>query len=411
MRPPSSSSFRAATRARLLLTRLTGAPLRRHVCVSASRLLLSDGGGGGTSQDLDLDLDEYMRSARAALADPSRAKVVPDCLSPTPSHLLRLSLAGHTPDSLPPDDEGRMPLGHHMVYFPPQIPQALLMPDGTDADHCPGYPFVRRMWAGGSIAFSPDWEEDFRLDGRKAVCVETVGEPVLKPGTGSGEDKVFVDVRRQYGLLSRDGTLPTSSSGGEGGGSGNGVVIDETRRLVFLKERPHTSQTHTQPTPDGTATQNGNTGSVKGLIEKGPSERREADFGFSLKPDAKLLFHFSALTFNAHAIHLDTNYAKNIEGHKDLLVHGPLTLVLMLTALNQIKQQEGVGVVRSIDYRNLAPLYVGDEIRVCVKKQSNTKGGGGENEKKNRWNVWIEGPGGRLAVKGTAVTVATSRGE
>ncbi|MEN8161277.1 MAG: acyl dehydratase [Myxococcota bacterium] len=35
------------------------------------------------------------------------------------------------------------------------------------------------------------------------------------------------------------------------------------------------------------------------------------------------LFQFSAATFNPHRIHYDRDYAK-VEGHEDILVHGPL---------------------------------------------------------------------------------------
>jgi hydroxyacyl-ACP dehydratase HTD2-like protein with hotdog domain len=35
------------------------------------------------------------------------------------------------------------------------------------------------------------------------------------------------------------------------------------------------------------------------------------------------LFQFSAATFNPHRIHYDRAYAK-VEGHEDILVHGPL---------------------------------------------------------------------------------------
>ncbi|RMZ76023.1 hypothetical protein DV738_g5147, partial [Chaetothyriales sp. CBS 135597] len=42
-------------------------------------------------------------------------------------------------------------------------------------------------------------------------------------------------------------------------------------------------------------------------------------------PDAALLFRFSALTLNAHAIHLDRQYTRQAYGLPDLVVHGPLT--------------------------------------------------------------------------------------
>lgn len=103
-------------------------------------------------------------------------------------------------------------------------------------------------------------------------------------------------------------------------------------------------------------------------------------------PSPRHLFYFSALTLNAHSIHLDRAYARSTDGHGDLLVHGPLTLVLMLGALR--------GRVARIAYRNYAPLYANDEMTLCVREAGAGAG---------PWDVWVEGPGGGLAVRGTAV--------
>lgn len=80
-----------------------------------------------------------------------------------------------------------------------------------------------------------------------------------------------------------------------------------------------------------------------------------------------------------------------MEGHRNLLVHGPLTLVLMLSVL---RSQLGNGErVKELDYRNLAPLYADEELRVCVRKD----------RAKSRYDIWIQGKEGGYAVKGTAV--------
>ena len=52
-------------------------------------------------------------------------------------------------------------------------------------------------------------------------------------------------------------------------------------------------------------------------------------------PDPKLLFRFSALTFNAHRIHYDRPYAIHEEGYPGLVVHGPLTAVLLMELVRQ----------------------------------------------------------------------------
>ncbi|RQM06859.1 hypothetical protein DH86_00004373, partial [Scytalidium sp. 3C] len=100
------------------------------------------------------------------------------------------------------------------------------------------------------------------------------------------------------------------------------------------------------------------------------------------------------LTFNAHRIHLDPQYCREVEGHRNLVLHGPLSLVLMLSVL---KSQLGEGeTVQRLDYRNLAPLYAYESLRICISQDS---------KERQKYDVWIEGAGGGYAVKGTAVTV------
>jgi hydroxyacyl-ACP dehydratase HTD2-like protein with hotdog domain len=112
-----------------------------------------------------------------------------------------------------------------------------------------------------------------------------------------------------------------------------------------------------------------------------------------LIPTQSLLFRFSALTFNAHYIHLDPQYCREVEGHRKLLVHGPLSLVLMLSVLRS--QLKGGAIVKSFYYKNLAPLYANEEMKICVRK---------DRGKASQYDVWILGREGGYAVKGSAVT-------
>jgi hydroxyacyl-ACP dehydratase HTD2-like protein with hotdog domain len=64
----------------------------------------------------------------------------------------------------------------------------------------------------------------------------------------------------------------------------------------------------------------------------------------------------------------------------------------MLSVLrSQLKELEMVG---RFDYRNLAPLYANEEMKVCIRKS---------HIKADKYDVWIEGRDGGYAVKGTAV--------
>ena len=42
-----------------------------------------------------------------------------------------------------------------------------------------------------------------------------------------------------------------------------------------------------------------------------------------------MLFRYSAITFNGHRIHYDAPYAREVEGYRGLVVHGPLQATLM----------------------------------------------------------------------------------
>ena len=122
------------------------------------------------------------------------------------------------------------------------------------------------------------------------------------------------------------------------------------------------------------------------------------DFSVTLTPTPALLFHFSALTYNAHSIHLDPQYCREEEGHRDLLVHGPLSLVLMLSVLRS-QVSEGTRI-QQIDYRNLAPLYVREPMRVCVRKNEKS----GSSDGTQNWDVWVENKDGSLSIRATAIT-------
>lgn len=48
-------------------------------------------------------------------------------------------------------------------------------------------------------------------------------------------------------------------------------------------------------------------------------------------------------------------------------------------------------MVKRIEYRNLAPLYVDEEMKICFRRS----------KKEDQASVWIENKDGGIAVKGT----------
>ena len=45
--------------------------------------------------------------------------------------------------------------------------------------------------------------------------------------------------------------------------------------------------------------------------------------------DETQMFFFSAATYNGHRIHYDKQWAREVEGYDDILVHGPLQAALL----------------------------------------------------------------------------------
>lgn len=123
--------------------------------------------------------------------------------------------------------------------------------------------------------------------------------------------------------------------------------------------------------------------------------RNRPDFHCKLTPTAALLFRFSALTFNAHAIHLDRAYCREVEGHRNILVHGPLSLVLMLKLLqSQVHRFCKGAYIKNFDYKNLAPIYADEEMKIC---------GRFDPVDRSKVEIWIEGRDGGYAVRGRAI--------
>lgn len=103
------------------------------------------------------------------------------------------------------------------------------------------------------------------------------------------------------------------------------------------------------------------------------------------------LFRFSALTFNAHKIHYSLPWARDVEGHKSIVVHGPLNLISILDFWRDLRHKDEsestISVPESISYRATHPLYAEDEYQIVLED------GGSQS------SVNIYGPGGVVAMK------------
>jgi hydroxyacyl-ACP dehydratase HTD2-like protein with hotdog domain len=249
-----------------------------------------------------------------------------DLLSPTQSHLLSLTLQPYLPFP-PPQAEKTLPQGHHIVYFPTAaVPESQLDSDGTETTYNPGNPFNRRMWAGGRI----EWIQSTDLLVGHETSEKMELDKIEAKQRGGGGELIVMSIKKN---VSQDGH----------------DAVSETRQWVFLKDG------------EASAAQAGKKPANK--------EKKESQFEHEIRLSPAALFRYSALIFNSHAIHLNKEHCLK-EGHPNLVVHGPLTLSLLLEAVRgTIKGKRW----KNVTYRAVGPAYVGEPLRLNVGLEKDGK--------------------------------------
>jgi len=101
--------------------------------------------------------------------------------------------------------------------------------------------------------------------------------------------------------------------------------------------------------------------------------------------DSRALFRYSALTFNAHRIHYDIDYARSVEKYPGLVVHGPLIATLLM----DLATERG-GALRSFHYQARSPLFAPEPFTVNGKTTATGA------------VLWAASADGRLAMDGEA---------
>jgi 3-methylfumaryl-CoA hydratase len=89
-----------------------------------------------------------------------------------------------------------------------------------------------------------------------------------------------------------------------------------------------------------------------------PSSSGQASY--TLMPTSALLFRFSALTFNGHRIHYDHDWTRTMEGHPDVVFHGPLSAVALIEMSR--RALEPARKLDTFSYRATRPMYTGIPI-------------------------------------------------
>ncbi|WP_285041237.1 MaoC/PaaZ C-terminal domain-containing protein [Plantibacter sp. LMC-P-059a] len=216
-----------------------------------------------------------------------------------------------------------LPAGWEGVYFPFVTPFAQLREDGSPAEDgvLPTIDLPRRMYAGEDTEFLRPLRYDELVTQRTSL-----GSLVEKQGRAGR--LVFADLVREY-LVDDE------------------VAVRSTWHDVFLEAQPAV------PTPRVSA--------PPPAPEDAADPDEGADWSEHRSLDSRQLFRFSAVTGNTHRIHYDRRWARDVEGLDDLLVHGPLTRILVLDAL--AAHADGRRLV-SVRFRAKAPVLVDTTFRI-----------------------------------------------
>jgi 3-methylfumaryl-CoA hydratase len=244
----------------------------------------------------------------------------------------------------PPWGEGVVPPLGHWLYFLPTAPQTALAPDGhtRPGDFLPPTQLPRRMWAGGRIEFRQPIPIGAAIQRRS-----TLSDVRVKQGA-SGE-LMFVTVHHEVSVGPR-------------------LALIEEQDIVFCERlaagRPLQSRAAAAEQSNG--------------ADWPVSSRRAVTLG------AVELFRFSALTFNAHRIHYDRDYACREEGYPGLVVHGPYLALLLV---DQFLRSAPAAPISKLIYRARSPLFERERFELCVQAAA------------PRVQLWALGPKGEQAMQ------------
>jgi|SRR5690625_1220042 len=205
-----------------------------------------------------------------------------------------------------------LPLLWHWTLFNEAPRYQDLMADGhaTVGDFLPASSLKSRMWAGGEVEFLAPLRA-----GMPAKCVSRVAS--VTPKQGRMGALLFVAVNHE--VFQNDG-----------------LCVRERQDIVYRHPAPPRFPAMAQALA--------------------------SDWSTSITPSEIMLFRYSAVTYNSHRIHYDQRYAHEVEHYPGLVVHGPLTMTLLLGAFVQRYPEFPV---RRFGYRSLAPIIAPQPFTVA----------------------------------------------
>ncbi|WP_341895292.1 acyl-CoA dehydrogenase [Ferrovibrio terrae] len=243
-------------------------------------------------------------------------------------------------------NETRLPPLRHWLYFWQAAERARLGRDGhpalggflPDVAKLWGGSQTRRMWAGSRLEFHRPLM--LGMPTRRLSTVESIEEK-----SGRSGRLVFVTVR--HDIFDADT-----------------VAVTDRHDIVYREELPGTKLAE----PD-TA-----------------SGDYQWQAGFTADP--VLLFRYSALTYNSHRIHYDRDYARDVEGYRGLVVHGPLLATLLVDFATSLRPGQGL---KRFSFRGRRPVIDGQPFQLRAK-----------NAHDGSLSLWIADADGALAMTAEA---------
>jgi 3-methylfumaryl-CoA hydratase len=232
-----------------------------------------------------------------------------------------------------------LPESWYAILFGPVARQSTLAPDGHPAtgDFLPPLHNTRRMFAGRRVRF----HQPLRI-GDLVQRTSTVER--AEPKSGRSGSFVLVTVVHE---------LTTAA----------GLAVTEEQDIVYREAAGSSGGNHGAPSM--------------------PQPEEMSAWSRTMTVDPVLLFRYSAITFNAHRIHYDPPYAREVEGYPGLVVNGGLTTLLLVeTARPHLE-----GRIAGYATRAVRPLFAGDPLTLFGRR---TDGGA---------KLWACGPNGQTAMQ------------
>ncbi len=241
------------------------------------------------------------------------------------------------PDSFRRGSE--LPESWYAILFGPTARQSSIGPDGhpkTGDDFLPPLHGTRRMFAGRRVKF----HQPLRV-GDMIERVSTVRH--VEPKTGRTGSFTLLTVVHELS-------------------AGSGVAITEEQDLVYRAA---------VNTPEAKAT------SAK--ADAAPKQPEPRDWSAPWNPDTVMLFRYSALTYNAHRIHYDLPYTRDVEGYPALVLNGGLTALMLVETA---KLHLGGRGIAGYDARAMAPMFIGQTVALSGRIRGEVA------------ELWASGPDG-----------------